>query len=118
MTTHRYGVPVRAGVPGLMRSSKVPETGRTTSAVWPGRRAAIRSLAVVISLRCQLAVSCRACCLRMSEVEDDSGMQAARGSQAARRCSNQIVAASAAAVIATMRPASMNWKFQNRSAGW
>jgi hypothetical protein len=41
-----------------------------------------------------------------------------RGNQAARRRSRQIVAASAAAVIATMRSASFNWKFQNRSAGW
>ncbi len=39
-------------------------------------------------------------------------------SQAGRRCSSQIVAPSAAAVSATNRPASMNWKVQNRSAGW
>jgi uncharacterized membrane protein YcaP (DUF421 family) len=38
--------------------------------------------------------------------------------QAARRCSSQIVAPSAAAVRATKMPASMNWKGQNRSAGW
>ena len=38
--------------------------------------------------------------------------------QAARRCSSQMVAPSAAAVRATKMPASMNWKGQNRSAGW
>jgi hypothetical protein len=38
--------------------------------------------------------------------------------QVARRCSSQIVAPSAAAVRATKMPASMNWKGQNRSAGW
>jgi hypothetical protein len=37
--------------------------------------------------------------------------------QAARRCSSQMVAPSAAAVRATKMPASMNWKGQNRSAG-
>jgi hypothetical protein len=38
--------------------------------------------------------------------------------QAARRCSSQIVTPSAAAVSATKMPASMNWKCQNRLAGW
>ena len=38
--------------------------------------------------------------------------------QAARRRSSQIAAPSAAAVRATKMPASMNWKGQNRSAGW
>jgi len=38
--------------------------------------------------------------------------------QAARRCRSQMVAPSAAAVRPTKMPASMNWKGQNRSAGW
>jgi hypothetical protein len=40
--------------------------------------------------------------------------QAVRG----RRCSSQIVVPSATAVSATKMPASMDWKVQNRSAGW
>jgi hypothetical protein len=40
------------------------------------------------------------------------------GSYAARRCSSQIAVPSAAAASSTNRPASMDWKVQNRSAGW
>jgi len=40
------------------------------------------------------------------------------GSYTVRRCSSQIAVPSAAAVRATKMPASMDWKIQNRSAGW
>src|SRR6266567_3440054 len=47
-----------------------------------------------------------------------SARAAGKAVQAARRCSSQIVAPSAAALRATKMPASMPCRTQNRSAGW